>query len=75
MIMKAAWPMLAPGLLLLLTGCGAAPRPQPIPAIAEQRQCPSYPLPPTDLLKPPIRTDFLNPTPSPRPSRRSSLMN
>ena len=37
-------------------------RPQPIPALAEQRQCPAYPLPPAALLKPPAKTDFLHPT-------------
>jgi hypothetical protein len=27
--------------------------------VAEQRQCPAYPLPPADLLKPPVTSDFL----------------
>ena len=38
------------------------PSPQPIPAVAEARQCPAWPLPPRALLKPPVKTDFLNPT-------------
>ena len=63
-------------LVLLLNACAAKVQPpQPIAAVAEQRQCPSYPLPPTDLLKPPVKTDFLNPTVSPPPSRRSSSTN
>ena len=49
--------------------------PQPIPAVAEERQCPPYPLPPANLVKPPIKTDFLSPTASPQPSKRSSSMN
>ena len=39
-----------------------APRPQPIPVLAQAHQCPAYPLPPADLLKPPVKTDFLTPT-------------
>jgi hypothetical protein len=27
------------------------------------RQCPAYPLPPAELLKPPVKTNFLPPTP------------
>jgi len=27
--------------------------------LAEQRQCPAYPLPPVALLKPPAKIDFL----------------
>ncbi len=57
MIMKAALPLLA----LTLTACAARPGPMPIPALAEQRQCPGYPLPPESLLKPPVKTDFLVP--------------
>ena len=38
------------------------PAPQPIPALAEQRLCPAYPLPPEALLKPPVKTNFLDPT-------------
>ncbi len=67
--MKPALPLLA----LLLTACAAKDRPQPIPALAETRQCPGYPLPPAGLLKPPVKTDFL--TPSSPPSRRSSSTN
>ena len=53
-------PALLP-LALLLTACGSRPeRPQPISAVAEQRQCPAYPLPPAGLLKPPAKTDFLS---------------
>ena len=33
------------------------------PALAEQRQCPAYPLPLAELLKEPLKTDFLTPTP------------
>ena len=29
---------------------------------AEQRQCPAYPLPPAALLRPPVKTDFLQKT-------------
>ena len=58
MTMKIALPLLA----LLPVACAATPKPpQPIQAIAEQRQCPAYPLPPKDLLKPPVTTDFLDP--------------
>jgi hypothetical protein len=57
--MKHALPPLA----LLLSACASKPQaPQPIPALAEQRQCPAYPLPPAELLKAPIKTDFLSPT-------------
>ena len=52
-----------PSLALALTACGRSlPPVQPIPAVAEQRQCPAYPLPPADLLKPPTKTDFLDKT-------------
>ena len=50
-------------LAFALSGCASQPPAvQPIPAVAEQRQCPAYPLPPATLLKPPARTDFLSPT-------------
>lgn len=63
MISKAALPLLALTLPTLLLGaCASAPKPQPIPVLAETHQCPAYPLPPADLLKPPVKTDFLNPT-------------
>ena len=53
---KHAWPMLA----LALSACASKPPPpQPIPALAEQHQCPAYPLPPAGLLKPPVKLDFL----------------
>ena len=32
------------------------------PVLAQQRQCPAFPLPPEALLKPPAKTDFLGPT-------------
>jgi hypothetical protein len=45
------------------SACAGDPKPlQPIPAVAEQRRCPAYPLPPETLLKPPAKTDFLTPT-------------
>ena len=59
---------------LLLSACATVPKPQPIPAVAEQRQCPPYPLPPANLIKPPGKTDFLSPTASPQPSKPSSSM-
>lgn len=72
MISKAALPLLA----LVLASCSAGQEvPQPIPALAEQRQCPPYPLPPAQLIKPPVKTDFLRPTASSPPSRRSSSTN
>ena len=59
MTMKPVWPLLA----LALTSCAAkVPPPQPIPALAEQRLCPAWSLPPAALLKPPAKTDFLDPT-------------
>ena len=59
MIFKPALPLLAP----LLAACAArTPLPQPIPVLAEQRQCPAYPLPPPALIKPPAKTAFLGPT-------------
>ena len=76
MIMKAVLPMLALALPISLLGaCASSPKPQPIPAVAEQRQCPAYPLPPADLLKAPARTDFLPPMPSSPPSKPSSSTN
>ena len=55
MISKRALPLLA----LLLSACASAPRPQPIPVLAEAHQCPAFLLPPEALLKPPAKTDFL----------------
>ena len=72
MTLKAA---LLPLALLLSACAGRIQSPQPIPALAEARQCPAYPLPPTRLLQPPVKTDFLTPTASPRPSKPSSSMN
>jgi len=69
MIMQRVWPPLA----LALSACAATPdRPQPIRAVAEARQCPAYPLPPVDLLKPPARTDFLPAMPSSPRNKPSS---
>ena len=56
---KLALPMLA----LALSAARRPQAAQPITAVAEQRHCPAYPLPPADLLKPPVKTDFLPPTP------------
>ena len=51
-----ALPMLA----LALSACAAKPdRPQPIPAVAQQRLCPAFPVAPAALLKPPAKVDFL----------------
>ena len=59
MISKPALPLLA----LMLTACASKPEPpRPIPALAEARQCPPFPLPPAELLKAPVKTDFLDPT-------------
>jgi hypothetical protein len=70
--MKLALPMLA----LAMTACATGPiAPQPIPALAEARQCPAYPLPPAALLKPPAKIDFLGSTGSPPRSKPSSSMN
>jgi len=55
---KPAWPLLA----LLLTACVSTPKVQPIPVLAETRQCPAYPLPAEALLKAPAKADFLTPT-------------
>jgi len=54
---KFALPMLA----LVPSACASTPKIQPIPALAEQRQCPAFPLPPEALLKTPAKTDFLPP--------------
>jgi hypothetical protein len=51
-------------LALSLTACAERlQEPKPIPAVPEQRQCPAFPLAPADLLKPPVKTDFLSKTP------------
>jgi len=62
MTLRTAWPLLAPALLFLPSACASPPGPPPIPVLAEQRQCPAFPLPPEALLKPPVKTDFLGPT-------------
>jgi len=55
---KHALPMLA----LALSACASKTTAvQPIAALAEQRHCPAYPLPPAELLKPLVKTDFLTP--------------
>jgi len=56
MISKAA--LLLPA-LALASCAGKVQAPQPIPALAEHRQCPIFPLPPAELLKAPVKTDFL----------------
>lgn len=72
MTLKFALPMLG----LALSACASNPdTPQPIPAVAAQRQCPAYPVPPAELVRPPAKTDFLPPMPSSPPSKRSSSMN
>ena len=68
MNLKLALPLL----VLTLGACASSPKPQPIPVLAEAHQCPAYPLPPAELLKEPVKTDFLSPTAKQRPSRRSS---
>ena len=69
MNLKAALPLLA------LSACTSSPKPQPIPVLAETHQCPAYPLPPEDLLKAPVKIDFLPQTPSRPPSKPSSSTN
>jgi hypothetical protein len=49
-------------LALALAACSKADRPEPIKAVAEQRQCPIIPAPPPALIKPPVKVDFLTPT-------------
>ena len=58
MTSKHALPLLA----LTLGACASNPRPQPIPVLAEAHQCPAFTLPPAALLKPPGKTNFLDPT-------------
>ena len=56
MIMKAVLPLLA----VALASCASKQQPpQPIAAVAQQRLCPPYPLPPKALLTPPAKIDFL----------------
>jgi hypothetical protein len=67
--LKLALPMLA----LALTACSSArDRPQPLAAVPEQRLCPLPAQPPAELVQPPRKIDFLPPTPSSPPSKRSS---
>ena len=63
MITNAGLPLRALLPLLLLPACAKAPRPQPLPVAAQARVCPAYPLPPAALLRAPVKTDFLSPTP------------
>ena len=58
MNLKTAWLTLA----LALSACASNPKPQPISVVAEARQCPGFPLPPPELLRVPVKTDFLTPT-------------
>jgi len=56
MRLNPALPMLG----LALSSCASKPAmPQPIPAVAQLRQCPAYPLPPEALIKQPPKVDFL----------------
>ena len=48
--------------VLALTACAATPKAQPIPVLAQTRQCPAYPLPPGTMLKAPAKIDFLQQT-------------
>ena len=57
MTTKPVLPLLA----LLLSACASQPKSPPIPVLAEQRQCPAFPVPPEALLKQPVKTDFLSP--------------
>lgn len=64
MITKRSWLMLALGLTPLLSACGArAVVPQPLPVVAERRQCPQFPQPPRELMEEVKRTCFLPPCP------------
>ena len=48
---------------LALTACASKPQaPQPLPAVAQQRLCPAFPVAPPALLKPPVKVHFLPPT-------------
>ena len=49
-------------LALALAACARTPPPQRIEALPQLRQCPAFPLPPGELMKPPARIDFLMPT-------------
>jgi len=63
MTSKPAWPLLALTLPIFPLGaCTSTPKVQPIPVLAETRQCPAYPLPPKSLLKAPAKIDFLSQT-------------
>ena len=50
-------------LALAMSSCASNPAPKANPVLAQQHQCPTYPLPPASLLKPPARIDFLPPPP------------
>ena len=59
MTSKPALPMLA----LALSACASKPRPAAADRGAGRAApCPAYPLPPAELVKPPVKTDFLTPT-------------
>ena len=59
MILPRKVPLFA--LVTTLSACGAGRTvpPEPIPVLAEQRICPKPPLPPAELLRRPVRKDFL----------------
>jgi len=58
MTIRPALPLCA---LILLSACGA--RPQPIPAAPGPRICPAFPMPPEELMRAPVKRDFLRGTP------------
>ena len=45
-------------LAIALSACTQA-RPQTLPVVAEERECPAFPAPPAALMEPPAKTDFL----------------
>lgn len=55
MITKLSLPVFG---LIMLSACGGQ-RPQPIPVVAESRQCPALPQVPADLMQAPRKMDFL----------------
>ena len=59
MILKLALPLLALLAERLRVDSPSRSRSRRWP---KQRHCPAYPLPPAALLKPPAKTDFLDPT-------------
>ena len=59
MTFKLALPMLAAA--LLLSSCARNPDPQPIPAVPASLICPAPAKPPAELIKRPVKIDFLPP--------------